>query len=118
MTPICSRSLISHAVPDTLVNIMRLIGVAIVLSTINAKLVLLMLIPVPFIVWTMRAMAIRMRPAFRERQKELADLNATLNDNLSGIREIKAFTREDAEAIRVEGHIVRYRSRCGGTKLH
>lgn len=103
------ESLISHAVPDTLVNIMRLIGVAIVLSTINAKLVLLTLIPVPFIVWTMRAMAIRMRPAFRERQKELADLNATLNDNLSGIREIKAFTREDSEAIRVEGHIVRYR---------
>lgn len=58
------ESLISHAVPDTLVNIMRLIGVAIVLSTINAKLVLLTLIPVPFIVWTMRAMAIRMRPAF------------------------------------------------------
>ncbi|MEE8398517.1 MAG: ABC transporter ATP-binding protein [Desulfobacterales bacterium] len=103
------EALISHAVPDTLVNVLRLIGVAIVLSAINVKLLLLTLVPVPFIVWTMRSMALRMRPAFRERQKELADLNATLNDNLSGIREIKAFTREDSEASRVEGHIVRYR---------
>jgi len=103
------ESLISHAVPDTLVNVMRLIGVAIVLAGINAHLLLLTLVPVPFIVWTMRSMAVRIRPAFRERQKDLADLNATLNDNLSGIREIKAFTREASEAARVEGHIVRYR---------
>lgn len=103
------ETLISHAVPDTLVNILRLVGVAIVLAGINLKLLLLTLVPVPFIVWAMRAMALRIRPAFRERQKELADLNATLNDNLSGIREIKAFTREDSEEIRVEGHIVRYR---------
>lgn len=103
------ETLISHAVPDTLVNVLRLVGVAVVLAGINVKLLLLTLIPVPFIVWAMRAMAIRIRPAFRERQKELADLNATLNDNLSGIREIKAFTREDSEAARVEGHIVRYR---------
>jgi ATP-binding cassette subfamily B protein len=103
------ETLISHAVPDTLVNVLRLAGVAAVLASINGNLLLLTLIPVPFIVWAMRAMALRIRPAFRERQKELADLNATLNDNLSGIREIKAFTREDSEADRVEGHIARYR---------
>ena len=101
--------LISHAVPDTLVNVLRLGGVAAVLAGINLKLLLLTLIPVPIIILTMRFMAKLIRPAFRERQKDLADLNATLNDNLSGIREIKAFTREESEAARVEGHIVRYR---------
>ena len=50
-----------------------------------------------------------MRPAFRERQRELGQLNATLNDNLSGIREIKAFTQEEREALRIEKHIHRYR---------
>ena len=49
------------------------------------------------------------RPAFRERQKELGDLNATLNDNLSGIREIKAFTREEDELHRIGVKIDRYR---------
>jgi ATP-binding cassette subfamily B protein len=32
-----------------------------------------------------------------------------LNDNLSGIREIKAFTQEEREALRIEKHIHRYR---------
>jgi ATP-binding cassette subfamily B protein/subfamily B ATP-binding cassette protein MsbA len=49
------------------------------------------------------------RPAFRERQGELGELNATLNDNLSGIREIKAFTREELETRHVGRHIERYR---------
>ncbi|MFT3895776.1 MAG: ABC transporter transmembrane domain-containing protein [Anaerolineales bacterium] len=48
------------------------------------------------------------RPAFRSRQKELGDLNATLNDNLSGIREIKAFTRERDEAQRIQNRIESY----------
>jgi ATP-binding cassette subfamily B protein/subfamily B ATP-binding cassette protein MsbA len=50
------------------------------------------------------------RPAFRRRQKELGDLNATLNDNLSGIREIKAFTREHEEARRIHQRIDSYRN--------
>jgi ATP-binding cassette subfamily B protein/subfamily B ATP-binding cassette protein MsbA len=70
---------------------------------------LLSLVPVPLIVFAMRGFSRYVRPAFRERQQELGDLNATLNDNLSGIREIKAFTREDTEAARVSQHIARYR---------
>jgi len=101
--------LISHAVPDTLVNVMMLIGVTAVLLTINRQLMLLSLIPIPLIVLAMRSFAKYVRPAFRERQKELGELNATLNDNLSGIREIKAFTREEAEAARIGYHIDRYR---------
>jgi len=48
------------------------------------------------------------RPAFRQRQKELGDLNAILNDNLSGIREIKAFTREEVEKQRIGLRIESY----------
>jgi len=47
----------------------------------------------------MQGFAKYVRPAFRQRQQELAELNAILNDNLSGIREIQAFTREDVEEI-------------------
>jgi ATP-binding cassette, subfamily B, bacterial len=101
--------LIAHAVPDTLVNVLLLVGVSAVLSAMNWKLMLITLVPVPFIVWTMHMQARYMRPAFRRRQEDLAELNATLNDNLSGIREIKAFTREDTEGRRVQSHIMRYR---------
>jgi ATP-binding cassette subfamily B protein/subfamily B ATP-binding cassette protein MsbA len=70
---------------------------------------LLTLIPVPFIVLAAQGFTKYVRPAFRKRQEELGDLNATLNDNLSGIREIKAFTREDIEAERIGTHISHYR---------
>ncbi len=101
--------LISHAVPDTLVNILELVAVSVMLSSINWKLMLLTLIPVPFIVIGMQGYAKFVRPAFRTRQKELAELNAVLNDNLSGIREIKAFNREDIEATRIGQRIDNYR---------
>ncbi len=101
--------LIAHAIPDVAVNVLSLAGVSVMLAILNWQLWLLSLIPIPLIVLAMRGYARYVRPAFVARQKELGELNATLNDNLSGIREIKAFTREEAEAARVGQHINRYR---------
>ncbi len=103
------ESIIAHAIPNTLVNALTLFGVSAILVTINWRLMLLTLIPMPFVVLAMRAFAKYVRPAFRDRQKELADLNASINDNLSGIREIKAFSREETEARRISDHIDHYR---------
>ncbi len=101
--------LIAHAIPDVTANTLMLVGVIAVLSNINWQLTLLSLIPVPLIVLGMQGFTKYVRPAFRERQAELGELNATLNDNLSGVREIKAFTREESEQARVMDHIIRYR---------
>lgn len=101
--------LIAHAVPGVMVNVLMLIGVSTVLLSMNWRLTLITLVPMPLIVLAMRGFARYVRPAFRARQAELANLNATLADNISGIREIKAFTREENEAIRVSEHIDRYR---------
>jgi ATP-binding cassette subfamily B protein len=100
--------LIAHAVPDILVNVLTLAGVSAVLASLNWQLLLISLVPIPLIVLGMRGFAKYVRPAFRERQQELGELNATLNDNLSGIREIKAFVQEDAEAARIGDHITRF----------
>jgi ATP-binding cassette subfamily B protein len=102
------ETLIAHAVPDILVNVMTFVGVSVVLASINWRLLLLSLVPIPLIVLGMRGFAKYVRPAFRERQQELGELNATLNDNLSGIREIKAFVQEDTEAARIGDHITRF----------
>lgn len=101
--------LIAHAIPDVTVNVLSLIGVSAVLISLNWQLMLLSLIPIPFIVFAMRGFAKYVRPAFRERQRDLGELNATLSDSFSGIREIKAFTREETDAGRVSVHIDRYR---------
>jgi ATP-binding cassette subfamily B protein/subfamily B ATP-binding cassette protein MsbA len=103
------EQLIAHAIPDVLVNVLMLVGVTAVLVSMSWELALLSMIPVPLIVLAMRGFAKYVRPAFRQRQVELGELNAALNDNLSGIREIKAFTREEVEATHIWGRIVRYR---------
>ncbi len=104
------ESLIAHAIPDVLVNVITFFGISIMLFTMNWKLALLSMIPIPLVLVSLRIYATRVRPAFRHRQKELGELNAILNDNISGIREIKAFTREEMEAERIGISIDRYRS--------
>ncbi len=103
------EQLIAHAVPDVMVNVFMLIGVTGVLLSMSWRLALLSMIPIPLIVLAMRGFGRYVGPAFRKRQVELGELNAALNDNLSGIREIMAFTREEIEAANIYGHIARYR---------
>jgi len=112
------EQLIAHAIPDVVVNVITLIGVTAVLLSLNWRLTLLSTIPIPLVILSLRVYAKYVRPAFRNRQKVLGDLNALLNDNLSGIREIKAFTREPEEAKRVHEGIENYRkSQLGALKL-
>jgi len=101
--------LIAHAVPDVIANTLMLVGVIVILASMNWKLTLLSMMPVPLIVFAVQGFSKYVRPAFRARQIELGELNASLNDNLSGVREIKAFTREENESKRVGVHIIGYR---------
>ena len=103
------EQLIAHAIPDVVVNVITLVGVTAVLLSLNWRLTLLSIVPIPLVVFSLRSYARYVRPAFRNRQKELGDLNAMLNDNLAGIREIKAFTREPDEAERISRRINSYR---------
>jgi ATP-binding cassette subfamily B protein/subfamily B ATP-binding cassette protein MsbA len=102
--------LIAHAVPDVLVNVITFIGISIMLFTINWQLTLLSMIPIPLVIASLRVYAKYVQPAFRVRQRELGELNAVLNDAISGIREIKAFAREEVESERVGISIDRYRT--------
>jgi ATP-binding cassette subfamily B protein len=112
------EQLISHAIPDVVVNVITLVGVSAVLLSLNWRLTLLSMLPIPLVLVSLQVYARYVRPAFRERQKELGNLNAILNDSLSGIREIKAFTREVEEMKRVNQGIDRYRvSLLGALKL-
>lgn len=101
--------LISHALPDTLVNVLMLIGVSAVLLSMNGTLMLLTLIPIPFVIMAVRLFARYTRPAFHTRQADLAELNANLQDNLSGIREIQAFNQEHNESLNIWDKIVKFR---------
>ncbi|MFA5611483.1 MAG: ABC transporter ATP-binding protein [Anaerolineaceae bacterium] len=97
--------MIAHALPDIIVNTITLIGVTVILLSMNVRLTLLTLIPIPLIIIAVIGYSKLVRPAFRNRQHSVGELNAVLNDSLSGIREVKAFAREEDELLRVDNSI-------------
>lgn len=103
------EQLIAHAVPELIVNVLTFAGVGAVLLSLNWKLTLFSMLPIPLIIFSLRLYAKRVRPAFVFRQKELGELNAILNDNISGIREIKAFTQESVALEKVGKRVEHYR---------
>jgi ATP-binding cassette subfamily B protein/subfamily B ATP-binding cassette protein MsbA len=101
--------MIAHAIPDVLVNIITFIGITIVLSSLNWRLTLYSMAPIPLVILALLAFSKYVRPAFRNRQKEIGELFAILNDSIAGVRDIKAFNRESDQYERVELGIERYR---------
>ncbi len=91
------ETLIAHAVPDLIVNIILFGGVAALLFTINVKLALMSLIVLPFLAVSSRWFAKKVRPRFRAGQQVIGELSAELQDNLSGIREIQLFNQQKKE---------------------
>ena len=97
--------MIAHALPDVVVNTITLVGVTIILLSMNVRLTLLTLIPIPLIVAAVIGYSKLVRPAFKNRQQSVGELNAVLNDSLSGIREVKAFAREEDALDKVDDKI-------------
>jgi len=97
--------MIAHALPDVIVNGITLIGVIVILLSMNVNLTLLTLIPIPPIIFALIGYSKLVRPAFKTRQQSLGELNAVLNDSLSGMREVKAFAREEDTLDRVDDKI-------------
>lgn len=97
--------MIAHALPDVVVNGITLVGVTAILFSMNVRLTLLTLIPIPVIILALIGYSKIVRPAFKNRQQSIGELNAVLNDSLSGIREVKAFAREEDELDKVDSKI-------------
>jgi ATP-binding cassette subfamily B protein/subfamily B ATP-binding cassette protein MsbA len=101
--------MISHAVPDVVVNVITFFAITTVLASMNWQLTLYSMAPIPLVILALLGFSKIVRPAFRRRQHDVGELNAVLNDSISGIREIKAFNRESEQLERVEVGIERYR---------
>lgn len=102
--------LIAHSVPDLTANILIIAGVAVILFLMNVKLAFLTLIPIPFLVYGGWIFSRKIQPNFREAQSTLAELNATLQDNISGMKEIQVFNQQPREKKRVQKSAQTYAS--------
>lgn len=95
------EGLIAHVVPDMIVNCVLLTGVILLLFVVNPILAGISMIFLPFIFLSIFQYSTIVRPMFKKSQQALSELNAVVAEDLSGIREIQAFNRQEREAGRV-----------------
>ena len=91
------ETLIAHALPDLLSNILIVILVAIMIFSINPILAAISLIPIPLILFVTMKFSGKVHALFKRNQEVLAEVNGKVQDNISGIREIQSFGREKEE---------------------
>ena len=94
------ENLIAHALPELAASVITLVGVMVILLTINPRLTLLVSLPIPFLAVASIVLR-RIRRNFQLGQKKLAELNGILQDNFSGMREIQVFNKQAHESGRV-----------------
>jgi ATP-binding cassette, subfamily B, multidrug efflux pump len=80
--------------------VVMLIGTTILLLYLDWQLALVALAIVPIIAVLLVRFVGRIRPLFREVQQTLGRLNTVLQEDLLGVRVIRAFAREDYETAR------------------
>lgn len=102
--------LLAHAVPDLITNILIFVGIGILLFIINPLLAALTLIPIPFLIFAGFIFVKKIQPRFKKAQRRLGDLNAVVQDNISGIKEIQVFNQQGRERNRVEKGAQKYAS--------
>jgi ATP-binding cassette subfamily B multidrug efflux pump len=94
------RTFIGTSLIQVIGGIVTLVTIAVVLLVMNWELALITLTAVPIAAWLMAQFVTRNNKLFRQVQEQLSDLNAVLQENLLGIRVVKAFVRESAERSR------------------
>jgi ABC-type multidrug transport system fused ATPase/permease subunit len=95
------ESLVSHAIPDAITNVLLFAGVSVMLFTLHPSLALYCLIPLPFLILLVYRFNRVIRPVLRSAQAKLGDLNAVVAENLSGMKEVQVFSQEGRESGRV-----------------
>ncbi|MBQ9768431.1 MAG: ABC transporter ATP-binding protein [Lachnospiraceae bacterium] len=93
--------LYAHMIPDMITNLVTFGGVLTILLIINWKLALITCFPIPLILISGVIFSKKVRPYFKASQKIMGELNAKLQDNLSGLHEIQSFGQEEEEAALV-----------------
>ena len=89
--------LYAHIIPDMFTNIVMFVGVLVILLNINTKLALITCAPLPLIFVSGFIFVKKIRPCFKKAQAKMGELNAKLQDDLSGIHEIQSFGQEEYE---------------------
>ena len=89
--------LIAHTLPDLLSNLVIIVGVSVMLFTINPYLAAITLIPVPFVIYASTFYSKKVSPLYKINSRFFGVLSSSMQDRISGMKEIQAFSAEERE---------------------
>ena len=94
--------LFHHGPEDIVISFIKLIGSFVILLSVNWRLALTAFAFIPVMVVFAGYYNVRMKRAFKQNRARIADINAQIEDNLSGIRVVKSFANEEIEKGKFE----------------
>lgn len=89
-----------HGPEDVFISILKIVGSFILLLNINVKITLILFAITLVMLYFSYFYNKRMRYIFKENRSKIANVNAQIQDSLSGIRVVKSFANENVERIK------------------
>lgn len=86
-----------HCPEEFLIAAVKILVSFVVLCGMNIPLTLMMFAVLPFMLYFARKYNSRMRRVFKERNRQVGEINAQVEDSLLGIRVVKSFGNEEME---------------------
>jgi ABC-type multidrug transport system fused ATPase/permease subunit len=88
-------------------SLLSILLAAVAMFALRPELAALSLAPVPFVVLIANRYGHRSRPALQEVQQRIAELTAEAEENVSGVRVVKAFAQEERQLRRFQNSVSR-----------
>ena len=89
--------LMHHGPENIILSVIKIAGALIILVNISPMLAVAAFAILPFMLLYAFVLNKKMRLAFKQNRVKIADINAQIEDNLSGIRVVKSFANEAIE---------------------
>lgn len=86
-----------HGPENIFISLIKIIGSFVILLTINVKMTLILLMVTIVMVIFSGYENRKMQAVFLDNRRKMGDINATIQDSLSGIRVVKSFANENVE---------------------
>ena len=86
-----------HCPEEFLIAGVKILVSFIILCTMNIPMTLMMFAVLPFMLYFAKHFNTKMRRIFKERNKQVGEINAQVEDSLLGIRVVKSFANEEIE---------------------
>lgn len=96
------QAFILRITQEVVTQLFLLIGIIVIMITMNWKLSLLSLIPVPFVVYASRKFGRKIRPFYRRIWRKWTAVSSVLTDAIPCIRVVKSFSGEKRASKRLE----------------